>query len=76
MVKRYAHVTARLRRDIADRLNTYLWAGNETTNETEPDLWRPDAADSQASCLVRPGQVLTFGGDLRGLTLVAGLSTG
>ena len=27
MVKRYAHVTARLRRDIADRLNNYLWGG-------------------------------------------------
>ena len=27
MVKRYAHVTARLRRDIADRLNSYLWGG-------------------------------------------------
>ena len=27
MVKRYAHVTARLRRDIADRLNSYLWKG-------------------------------------------------
>jgi site-specific recombinase XerD len=25
MVKRYAHVTARLRRDIADRLNAYFW---------------------------------------------------
>jgi hypothetical protein len=25
IVKRYAHVTARLRRDIADRLNSYLW---------------------------------------------------
>lgn len=25
MVKRYAHVTARLRRDIADRLNDHLW---------------------------------------------------
>lgn len=25
MVKRYAHVTARLRRDIADRLDSYLW---------------------------------------------------
>jgi integrase len=35
MVKRYAHVTARLRRDIAHRLNTFLWAANETTNETE-----------------------------------------
>jgi integrase len=27
MVSRYAHVTARLRRDIADRLNTFLWEG-------------------------------------------------
>ena len=36
MVKRYAHVTARLRRDIADRLNAYLWSANETTNETGP----------------------------------------
>jgi integrase len=27
MMKRYAHVTARLRRDIADRLNNYLWKG-------------------------------------------------
>lgn len=34
MVKRYAHVTARLGRDIADRLNTFLWAPNETRNET------------------------------------------
>lgn len=25
MVKRYAHVTARLRRDIANQLNSYLW---------------------------------------------------
>jgi integrase len=25
MVKRYAHVTARLSRDIADRLNSYYW---------------------------------------------------
>jgi integrase len=36
MVTRYAHVTARLRRDIADRLNTFLWAANETQNETGP----------------------------------------
>ena len=36
MVRRYAHVTARLCRDIADRLNTFLWTANETTNETEP----------------------------------------
>jgi hypothetical protein len=27
MVKRYSHVTARLRRDIADRLNAHLWKG-------------------------------------------------
>jgi integrase len=25
MVRRYAHVTARLRREIADRLDRYLW---------------------------------------------------
>jgi integrase len=36
MVKRYSHVTARLRRDIANRLNSFLWTANETTNETEP----------------------------------------
>jgi integrase len=35
MVRRYSHVTARLRRDIADRLNSFLWTANETTNETE-----------------------------------------
>jgi integrase len=35
MVKRYAHVTARLRRDIADRLNSFFWSANETKNETE-----------------------------------------
>jgi integrase len=27
MVRRYSHVTARLRRDIADRLNAHLWEG-------------------------------------------------
>lgn len=27
MVRRFAHVTARLRRDIADRLNAHLWEG-------------------------------------------------
>jgi hypothetical protein len=36
MVRRYAHVTARLRRDIADRLNAFFWTANETKNETEP----------------------------------------
>jgi hypothetical protein len=30
LVKRYTHVTARLCRDIADRLNAFLWASNET----------------------------------------------
>ena len=35
MVKRYSHFTARLRRDIADRLKTFLWASNETKNETD-----------------------------------------
>jgi integrase len=34
MVKRCTHVTARLRRDIADRLNAYLWTPDETKNET------------------------------------------
>jgi hypothetical protein len=28
MVKRYAHVTARLRRDIADRLNSFFWTSS------------------------------------------------
>jgi hypothetical protein len=36
MVRRYAHVTARLRRDITDRLNACLWSANETKNETGP----------------------------------------
>jgi integrase len=27
MLRRYAHITARLRRDIADRLNNHLWEG-------------------------------------------------
>ena len=53
MVKRYAHVTARLRRDIADRLNTYFWSANETNNETEPGSGRPDSESSQALCLLR-----------------------
>ena len=35
MIKRYAHVTARLRRDIANRLNSFFWTSNETRNETE-----------------------------------------
>lgn len=34
MTKRYQHVTAVLRRDIAGRLDGYLWEGNETQTET------------------------------------------
>jgi integrase len=34
MVRRYSHVTARLRRQIADRLDSYLWSANETQTET------------------------------------------
>jgi hypothetical protein len=30
MVKRYAHVAARLRREIADWLNPFFWSANET----------------------------------------------
>jgi hypothetical protein len=30
MVRRYSHVTARLRRDIAERLDSYLWSPDET----------------------------------------------
>jgi len=32
MVKRYTRVTARLRRDIADRLIAYLWTPNEAND--------------------------------------------
>ena len=49
MVKRYAHVTARLRRDIADRLNSFLWTAqtaNETRNETETGVMRASDARS------------------------------
>jgi integrase len=41
MVKRYAHVTARLRRDIAERLNVFLWSSNETKNETNESTQEP-----------------------------------
>ncbi len=37
MVRRYSPVTARLRWDIANRLNSSLWRGNETQNETQQD---------------------------------------
>ncbi len=55
MVKRYAHVTARLRRDIADRLNAYFWSANETRNETTADLGRPATAGCGVLCLLRAG---------------------
>ena len=35
MVRRYAYVTARLGRDIADWLNAFFWMANETENGTE-----------------------------------------
>jgi hypothetical protein len=31
----YVHANARLRWDIADRLNAFLWASNETKSETD-----------------------------------------
>jgi len=34
MVKRYAHVTARVGGDMTDRLNTFFWTANEAGNET------------------------------------------
>ena len=37
MIKRYAHVTARLRRDIANRLNAFLWDGDEMMRPTAPE---------------------------------------
>jgi integrase len=50
MVKRYAHVTARLRRDIADQLNSYFWAANETKTETAPTYRRPDLDHDRGVC--------------------------
>jgi site-specific recombinase XerD len=35
VVKRYARVTARLRRGIAARLNAFLWTPNEAKSETD-----------------------------------------
>lgn len=35
MVKRYQHITAAVRTDIAERLNRHLWKSNETETETE-----------------------------------------
>ena len=34
MAKRYQHVTAVLRNDIASRLDGFLWGPNETETET------------------------------------------
>ena len=56
MVRRYAHVTARLRRDIADRLDGYLWRSNETRTETKVvRLSRALTALCDASSQVRRG---------------------
>ena len=54
MVEWYAHVTARLRRDIADRLNTYFWTANETTMRLDR-LRLPMALYFRALCLLRGG---------------------
>jgi hypothetical protein len=43
------------RRDIAGRLNTFLWAPNETTNETESSLGQPSYGIRQVFPLVRAG---------------------
>jgi len=56
MVKRYAHVTARLRRDIADRLNTFLWASNETGNADLPLFRIKDDSPGLAMMVSRPAQ--------------------
>jgi len=60
MVKRYAYVTARLRRDIADRLNTFLWAPNETKMRLaapDPSLKRSSARSIAWSEVVVRGGV-------------------
>lgn len=36
MAKRYQHVTDVLRRDIAARVDGFLWGPTETGNETRP----------------------------------------
>jgi hypothetical protein len=48
MIKRYAHVTARLLRHIADRLNAFLWTSYETKNETDTAA-RHDGIDRGAA---------------------------
>ena len=34
MAKRYQHVTAAIRADVAERVGALLWTTNETTSET------------------------------------------
>ena len=34
MAKRYQHVTAAIRADVAERVGALLWTANETTSET------------------------------------------
>lgn len=69
MVRRYAHVTGRLRRDIAERLNKFFWTANETANETEPSLRCSSGPAGPIFTLVRGGEDFTFSPDLgiRGL---------
>jgi len=42
VIRGYSHVAARLRRDIAERLDTYLWAPNETRTADKPSLTNPE----------------------------------
>jgi integrase len=37
MAKRYQHVTAAIRSDVAERVGALLWTANETTSETRSD---------------------------------------
>jgi len=62
MVKRVAHVTVRLRRDIADRLNAFLWA----SMRLKLRLAAP-GADLEGSSVQEYGLVRT-GGQGRGRT--------
>jgi integrase len=37
MARRYQHVTAAIRSDVAERVGALLWTANETTSETMTD---------------------------------------
>ena len=49
MAKRYQHVTAAIRADVAERVGALLWTANETTSETAtgpgPDLLEAAMSD-------------------------------